>query len=236
MKSIIKKPFLYRLISLGVSFSLLIFLSVKGGPIIIAMINSPAKLKHWLEFYGPFSMLIYIALLTLVMIMTPIPSEALLFGGGYLYGAIAGAACTWVVISLGTLFSFWLARYFGMPLMKNLIPSKYLQKFDNIQQKPLFDGISFMLFLIPGFPKDALTYVVGLTTTKFLKSLLIILAARTPSIIISSYIGANLREQNYQLLWIELMIVCVLVILGFIFKDKKILNKTVSRFTVKVTM
>jgi Uncharacterized conserved protein len=204
----------------GLFFALLIFVSVKAGPAIVPIACNPGKFAKWLESYGPFSMAAYIALQALVMILTPIPSEALLFTGGYLYGVIPGAACSLAAISCGTMFAFAVAHHFGMPLVKTLIPSKLWQKFGNIQQNPLLEWGVFLFFLIPGLPKDALTYVVGLTTARISRSLLIVLIARTPGIIISSYIGANLRDQNYLPLFVGLSIVSVLILIGLMLKDK----------------
>jgi len=223
MNQLEKRYTLFKLVFMGLFFARLTFISIKLAPTIFVIASNPIKLKQWLELYGHLSMLIYIILQTMVMVMTPIPSEALLFTGGYLYGTFPGATCSMMVIILGTIIAFWLTQYFGLPLVKILVPSKHLEKSANILQNPLFDQISFILFLIPGIPKDALTYIVGLTTTKPLKSILIILIARMPSIIISSYIGANLRQQNYQPLLIGLVIVSILLFSGLLFKNK-ILN------------
>jgi uncharacterized membrane protein YdjX (TVP38/TMEM64 family) len=220
MDQLKSRYFLFKLVFLGLFFALIIFISIKVAPTLFAIASNPDKLKQWLALYGHLSMLIYIIILTLSMVMSPIPSEALLFTGGYLYGTFSGAACSVMVIFLGTVIAFWLTQSFGLPLVKLLVPAKHLEKSTHILQSPLWDRISFILFLIPGLPKDALTYIVGLTSTKISKSLLIILIARMPSIIISSYIGANLRQQNYQPLLFGLVIVSILLCSGLLFKNK----------------
>ena len=128
MNQLKKHDIPFKLVFLGFFFALIIFSSLKIAPSFLAIAGNPIKLKHWLELYGHLSMLIYIIMLTVAMAMSPIPSEALLFTGGYLYGTLPGAICSTAVIFLGTLIAFWLTQYFGLPLVKLLVPSKYLEK------------------------------------------------------------------------------------------------------------
>jgi uncharacterized membrane protein YdjX (TVP38/TMEM64 family) len=230
----VKKYSWYKLIFGGLFLVLFVLFCIKEGRSILYIVNNPDRLKEWLELYGTFSMVAYIIVQTLVMVLTPVPSEALLFTGGYLYGTVAGTICSMLVICSGTMAAFGLARHFGLPFIKTLVPVKYWEKFQCIQQNPFIEGILFMLFLIPGLPKDALTYIVGFTTTRISKSFLFILIARTPSIIISSYIGANLREQTYQPLLTGASIIIILLILGLRFKNK-ILAKTKTWFQINAS-
>jgi len=78
----------------------------------------------------------------------------------------------------------------------------------------------FLLFLIPGIPKDTLVYVAGLTPIKPLTFLPICLIARLPALWGSAYIGANLQEKDYLPVWIVSGVALVLFVLGVIFKDK----------------
>ena len=215
-----KQNYLLRMVLLGILLVFISYIFRKAGPLIIATVSNPVKLKYWLKFSGSLSMLFFIILQTITLVMTPIPSEALLLTGGYLFGTIPGAVCSLGGIFLGTIIAFWVARYFGLPLVKKLVPQRLWDKFGNVLQNPLFEPILLIVFLIPGFPKDALTYIVGLTTTKTSKSLIMILIARMPGILISSYIGANLRRQNFLPLIIGLVIVSIVLGAGFLFQAK----------------
>jgi len=113
-----------------------------------------------------------------------------------------------------------LAHYFGIPFLKHFFPLKYWEKWLDVKEKRSIDWVLLLLFLIPGFPKDALTYIVGLTTNNVGKSLLLILIARTPSIIILSYIGANLQVPNGRQLLIGLTIAAVFLLGGLLWKNK----------------
>ena len=55
----------------------------------------------------------------------------------------------------------------------------------------------FILFLIPGTPKDLLTYVVGLTPMKLTAFLLITTLARIPSVVSSTVTGSLAQKGSY---------------------------------------
>ena len=55
----------------------------------------------------------------------------------------------------------------------------------------------FILFLIPGTPKDVTTYLVSLTNINLYRQLIVTTIGRIPSIITSTFITGSIREQNY---------------------------------------
>jgi uncharacterized membrane protein YdjX (TVP38/TMEM64 family) len=77
-----------------------------------------------------------------------------------------------------------------------------------------------LLFLIPGIPKDTLTYIAGLTPVKPLRFLLISMLGRFPGLWGSAYIGANLQEKDYLPVWILSGVSVVLFVAGLLLKDK----------------
>jgi uncharacterized membrane protein YdjX (TVP38/TMEM64 family) len=80
----------------------------------------------------------------------------------------------------------------------------------------------FVLFLIPGIPKDILTYIAGLTPVKPVKFLMIAVVARLPALFVSCYIGANLQERNYAVVIAASIAAILLFIAGVFLKDRVI--------------
>ena len=64
-------------------------------------------------------------------------------------------------------------------------------------ERPPLNLIAFILFFIPGTPKDVLTYIVGLTPMRLRTWVLITTVARIPSVITSTIGGDALGTQNY---------------------------------------
>ena len=69
-------------------------------------------------------------------------------------------------------------------------------KFLNDEQK--LGRLIFILFLIPGAPKDVLTYLVGLTRIRLYEFLIISLTARTPALLLSTLGGSAVADRNYK--------------------------------------
>jgi uncharacterized membrane protein YdjX (TVP38/TMEM64 family) len=78
----------------------------------------------------------------------------------------------------------------------------------------------FIIFLFPGMPKDFLTYIAGVTPIKPMTFLILTSIARFPALFISTYIGANLQQGNFTTVIITTVISCVLIVAGFLKKDK----------------
>ena len=78
----------------------------------------------------------------------------------------------------------------------------------------------FLLYLIPGVPKDTLTYIAGLTPIHPGKFLLLSTIARFPGILGSCYIGANLQSKNYTVVIIVSSIAVLLFVIGMIYQEK----------------
>ena len=66
-----------------------------------------------------------------------------------------------------------------------------------LQNTRRLDLIAFLLFFIPGTPKDVLTYIVGLTPMRLSTWIFITTVARLPSVITSTVGGNALGTQEY---------------------------------------
>ncbi len=71
-------------------------------------------------------------------------------------------------------------------------------------------ALTFLVFLIPGSPKDILTYAIGLTKMRFADCLLITGVARIPSIVTSTMGGAALGTRQYVLAGVVLAVTLLL--------------------------
>ena len=88
----------------------------------------------------------------------------------------------------------------------------------------------FILFLIPGLPKDIFLYLVPFLPIKFTSFLIISSIARIPSILSSTIVGKSLIDGNYLTSFIVFGIFAVLGVIGILFNDK-----IIKLFTKKST-
>ena len=71
--------------------------------------------------------------------------------------------------------------------------------------------------LVPGTPKDMLSYFAGLTKLTTVQWLAIVAVGRIPSLITSTLTGAAAGEQNYILSGITLAITLIISITGVLY-------------------
>lgn len=100
---------------------------------------------------------------------------------------------------VGSFVIIALTRVFGRKLVSAFIPLEKIENLKFLQDKKKVYFSLFFIYLIPGTPKDVLTYVAGLTGLNMKKFLLITGIARIPSIITSTWCGQELINKNYTL-------------------------------------
>jgi uncharacterized membrane protein YdjX (TVP38/TMEM64 family) len=157
------------------------------------------KILNFVNYYHPYDELIFILLQILQVVAAPIPGELTGFIGGYLYGPVLGTIYSTIGLTLGSWLAFALAHFFGMPLLEKVVNPKVIEKFDHFMEHR---GIlvSFFLFLIPGFPKDYLCYIMGVSRIPVGIFLAISATGRLLGTIMLSITGSSARNGHYVLL------------------------------------
>ncbi|MBQ7345791.1 MAG: TVP38/TMEM64 family protein, partial [Oscillospiraceae bacterium] len=126
-----------------------------------------------------------------------IPGELLETAAGYAFGPWMGTLLCYLGVAVASALVFLLTRRFGTKLVEVFISREKINelRFINTEQKR--NSLIFLLFFIPGTPKDLLTYFVGLTDIKLSTFLVISLIARLPSVLSSTFGGHLLGEGEY---------------------------------------
>ncbi len=204
----------------AVVLGLLVYASIKLGPTATKLLGRPDDFRAFIGRYGAASALVYILVQMLQVVVAVIPGEIAQVAGGYAFGTALGTVYSLTGIAAGTLVAFFLARLVGFAVVRILVPAKSLEKFEFLINNPRFEMALFVLFLVPGIPKDTLVYVAGLTPVTPWKFLLISLAARFPGIWGSAYIGAHLQQKEYLPVWIMSGLALALFVVGLLTREK----------------
>lgn len=141
--------------------------------------------------------LLMVGLQLLQIIVAVIPGEPVEVLMGMLYGAWGGFLTCEVGVLAGSLLVFYAVRLLGAPLVRRIFGEDKLQKYTFLQDTERLELLTFILFFIPGTPKDILTYVAGLTRISPLRFLGISAFARIPSILSSTYAGSTLAKGEW---------------------------------------
>ncbi len=140
--------------------------------------------------------------------------------GGMLFGAVKGAIFSAIGIYLGSVVVFVLVKLIGYPIVQLFFDEKKISKYKFLQDgQKVVTGFA-LLYLLPGFPKDILTYLLPLTKIKKRDFFYVIIPARIPAVIISAVVGASIRDENYALAIIFSVIVIIVTGLGLLFRSR----------------
>ncbi len=184
-----------------------------GEPLYRKIMEVVAKREMARDFIaslGPLAPVAFILLQILQIIISPIPGEATGFIGGFLFGSWLGFFYSTLGLSLGSGLAFWISRQFRRLVQDWLKASPLYNRFERLlEHQGLF--VCFIFFLIPGFPKDFLCYLLGLSRMPWQAFLVIASVGRIPGTLMLSLQGANLYDGNvrglFWLLGISLVVV-----------------------------
>jgi uncharacterized membrane protein YdjX (TVP38/TMEM64 family) len=199
-------------------FGLALYLLIFHSDVYLTFLDRK-RLAEFIRSYGSFSPLIFIALQIFQVLFAPIPGEVTSFIGGFLYGNFFGVLYSTIGLGIGSWLAFIFARWAGQPLVERFISYKTIQRFDYLMAHQ-GTWISFLLFLIPGFPKDSFCYILGLGHMNLRTFLIISTAGRSLGTIILTMQGHLVREKNYQVLGIVIGLSLLALFIAFLFRDK----------------
>ena len=183
------------------------------------LLHSRQQLKGVIRSFGAYSPLAYMILQFLQVVIAPIPGGAIEFLGGYLFGAKAGFVYSMFGLFFGSWFAFGLARVFEKVAVEKFVPVETRKKFNYlIGHEGLI--LSFLLFLIPGFPKDALCYILGLTPMHTGVFLIISTIGRIPGTLMACLQGAKAFDAQYKTMAILLGLSTLIILVFFIYHDE----------------
>lgn len=209
-----------RLAGLVLLFGGITWLGIRYTGPITKLVGNAERFGEYIQSFGVWGSLVFILIQAAQVIIAPIPGELTQLAGGYIYGTIGGSAYSMAGILLGSMVVFALGRWLGFPLLKVVIPEKALQRFTFLINHPKAELVILVLFLIPGIPKDTLTYISGLTPVKPLRFFVTAMAARFPGILLSSFIGAHVEEKQYGMVLVATVVALGLFVAGVLVQDR----------------
>lgn len=173
-----------------------------------------AAVQSWVSQYGAFAPLALAALICAQVAVAIIPGELLEMGAGLLFGFWGGTAVCLAGSLAGTLIVLALVRALGMRVVRLFFSPAKLESISWLRDTKRFEAVLFVVFLIPGTPKDLLTYVAGLTTCPWYRIALLTTVGRIPSIVTSTLTAAFAVEGNLFAAGAVLFATIALVVAG----------------------
>ena len=197
----------------------LIFIAAVGylvGKPMIEFVREPERFRAWVDSSGFVSRVIFVGMVVFQLVIALIPGEPLEMGAGYAFGAVEGTILCIIGCVIGSALVFLFVRRFGVKLVEVFFPREKIRSLRFLQDSRRLNLLTFIVFFIPGTPKDLLSYFIGLTDMKLGTWLLITAVARIPSIVTSTVTGDALGLKDYQFALIAFGVTLALSLLGIL--------------------
>lgn len=184
-------------IAIAVVVSFLLWKSV--GRELVAFVADPVRFRQWVQGHGAYSRIAFVGMVIFQILIAIIPGEPFEIAAGYAFGAVEGTALCVFAATVGSLLTFWMVRLFGLRLVRVFFSEEQIDSVKFLKSSPRRDMLFLIIYMVPGTPKDLLSYFAGLTDLAFPSWLLICSLGRIPSVVSSTIGGAALGTQNYWL-------------------------------------
>ena len=151
-----------------------------------------------MDRFGIFDEVIFVLIRTVQTMIKFIPAEPLEIGAGYAWGTESGMIYCLLGNMIGTVGILVTTKFFDLKIKEHFSIKRNQKILAFFQKSDRVYLLLFIMYLIPGMPKDGFTYLVGFLPVDAGRFCLITGIARIPSIISSTFCGANLAERQYK--------------------------------------
>ncbi len=187
------------------------------GPPLLNAVRNKESFRLWIDAQGPWKYLIMVGIMTAQIIVALVPGAPVEMAAGYAFGLWGGVGLCLIGTAIGNAIVILLTRVFGMRMVRLFMDDdKILALTQRLtKEKKRMDLMIFLLFLIPGTPKDLMTYVAGLLPIPLSRYLILTSFARIPSMIGNALGGSMFGRQNYKAAMMTMAVVVLISLIVF---------------------
>ena len=195
----------------------LVFLpDIKG----LATEEGREEFREWVDGLGFVGWLVTLGIQLLQIFVAFIPGEPVELMLGYIWGPWLGTFTCLLGIFIGTSVIYLFVKLFGVKFVRRMVGERDLSRYKFLNNRSHAELTVFVLFFIPGTPKDALTYIAPLAPIPTVSYLMITTFARIPSVLTSTVLGDSIASGNYFLAVVVFVITALISVLGIILGNR----------------
>lgn len=168
-------------------------------PGLLAWLADARAVRAFVSDHAFVSRLAMLGINIVQVLLAFLPGEPVELASGYAFGFWEGTALCLVASGLATSALYWATRRWGWKLVGLFFDRSLFDRFSWLKSAKRLELIMLIVFLIPGTPKDFLTYFAGLTNMRFLPVVLIATFGRIPSIVTSTIAASAVGSGNWPL-------------------------------------
>lgn len=231
-----KKTKIFKLILLGIVLTIAIAVTTYLIPVIkeLGTPEGQQAFQTRINDSGFLGVLMLFGLQFAQIFLFIIPGEPIEILAGVCYGSLWGTVFIMISAAIISAFIYLLVHKLGRKFIYDFVSKEKIEKIENskvFQNPKTIRFLIFILFFIPGTPKDLLTYIAALLPIKPMEFIIISTIARFPSVISSTWAGASLLEGNWQvslgIYGVTFLIVAIVVLIMRRFDKDKITDEAI---------
>lgn len=199
-----------------------VFLYLKFGAEIFSK-DAAGELLAYLKANRKYAFPLIILIQMIQVIVCILPGQPIQFASSYMFGVLPSLILSLIGAVIGSTVTFYLAKLLGRDMLSIIFDKDTVDDYHRKLNSGKGLAIVGLIYLIPGVPKDLVSYVAGISDMKFKPFILVSNIARIPGMLGSLLLGTFVERGDYR----SIAILCVtvaLILLLFFIKRKSIMD------------
>ena len=224
-KSAVKKKKTLAAVLVVLVAVFMVAVTILVGYPLIQFIKEPEEFRSLLEGLGLFGDFIFLIIVVFQIVIAIIPGEPFEVFAGIAFGIVRGTILCLLGALVGTAIVFFLVRRYGVIIFDLFFSREKMNNLRFLRNTRKNKLLLFFIFLLPGTPKDLLTFFIGLTDIKVSEWLVISTIARIPSVITSVICGSTIEREEYGLAILAFIVTLIISLIGLMIYNAIIKRK-----------
>ncbi len=218
-----KKTILLRVLIIAAMLAVAgacVYMYLRFGKSAIELVKDTDRFRSWINGFGVWGVIVFVAIRILQTVVKFIPTEPIEIAAGLVWGWLGGCLLCLLGNVIGSIVILAMTRRIGVRILRLFRLENKLQSMRFLQDRERRNRLVFIFYLVPGTPKDTMTYFAGLTDVNRIEFLILSSIARIPAIVSSTICGAYLGANNFKVAATVFIVTALLSIPGAILYKK----------------
>ena len=160
----------------------------------VSFYSTQDDFRAFAQAFGVWTPVAFIVLQALQVVITPISHYSVGYMGGFLFGPLRGAVYNYVGRLIGHVTAYILARTIAVPLARRFVPQQTIDKYEKVVSTR--SDMLMVMYFLPFFPDDELSYLAGLARMRFRPFFLANLFGQIGGSMGMAYLGAGINTKD----------------------------------------
>ena len=171
----------------------------------------PARFAEFIQSFGVLAPLVFVGIMALAVVVSPIPSLPLDLAAGAAFGPFLGTVYAVIGAEIGAIVSFMIGRRLGREVLARLLKSDVV--FCEKCSDHHLMGFVFLSRLLPIFSFDLVSYGAGLTTMSLQAFAFATFLGMIPPTFAFVYFGSYTFSMDWVVVFLGIALVGLMIVL-----------------------